>query len=151
MMKKNCKRCGASFEGNSRNRYCSETCSALAVIERRHDRRRVDIKPIVKLMPSRERNLGSAEWTRDKSYDDGFGEKLQSVYSPLSIIAIVRDVAECQSCHCVKPLINGYCEPCITLGANERQVMRPAEIQARSRAGRENSVNSPWRFGIGRR
>lgn len=151
-MIKKCKRCGQQFDASAgRYRYCSDTCSELGTIERvkayrsKHSRGQIGL---VKLTPPRS---GNANWVRAKEYDEGFGEKLQSVYSPLSIIAIVRDVAECQSCHCVKPLINGYCEPCITLGANEKQVMKPKDIQARSNAGRINSANSPWRFGIGKR
>ena len=149
-MIKECKRCKVKFDGGYRQKYCGDTCSEMAVIERRQAKQEPR-QPLVKLMPQRQPKQGSAEWVRAREYDEGYGEKLQSVYSPLAIIAIERNVAECKSCHCFKTLINGYCEPCIVLAANEKQVMKPTEIQARSRAGRENSENSPWRFGIGKR
>lgn len=152
MTTKQCKRCGDSFEtSNHRVKYCGDTCSEMAVVERVQANHSKTGKALVKLMPQRPPKQGNAEWVRAREYDEGYGEKFQSVYSPLAIIAIERNVSECKSCHCVKPLVNGYCEPCIVLGGNEKQVMKPTEIQARSRAGRENSAQSPWRFGIGKR
>jgi len=82
---------------------------------------------------------------RDKAYDEK-AQKVDSVYSPGCSIRLRHRVGKCDGCKRVKPLINDFCPTCRALGANERQVMNPATIAAKSKHGRAGAKNSPWRM-----
>lgn len=84
------------------------------------------------------------EGARDRAYDEK--KKVDSVYSPGCSIRLRHRTGKCDGCKRVKPLINDFCGTCRALGANERQVMNPARIAAKSKHGRAGAKNSPWRM-----
>ena len=142
----NCPKCNQPFKpGRQRRKYCSQSCAELARLSYLQSVK--ESRGLVKLTPARHA-INCAEVDRDKEYDEGFGKQTTSVYEPRSIISVTRDVACCVSCRIVKPLINGYCDACRTLGANEKQVLKPRQIQARAQAARHYLQYSPWRFGL---
>lgn len=58
---------------------------------------------------------------RDISYDGVRVGPAPSVYSSGCVIHLRREVAACRGCRQVRDLINGYCELCRGVGANEAQ------------------------------
>lgn len=68
-----------------------------------------------------------------------------SVYSAQCVIPLVRSFGVCEGCHTKHELINGHCETCRAMGANEQQCLKPSLIKRRSATGRKNSEKSMWR------
>jgi hypothetical protein len=77
----------------------------------------------------------------------GYGptKEQQSVYSSQCSIEIERGTGTCAGCHGDHELVNGYCDTCRTMGANEKQCLNPRLLKRRSATGRENSKDSMWR------
>jgi predicted amidophosphoribosyltransferase len=66
---------------------------------------------------------------RDTGYDTRAQTRRAqaSVYSTCAI-HLVRSHGPCAGCHAVRDNINGYCDTCRALGANEKQVRNPGLI-----------------------
>lgn len=67
---------------------------------------------------------------RDRAYDGTRLGAPESVYAPLSVIKIKREIAACRSCRKVTHILNGYCELCRGNCANEAQCLNPKKIKA---------------------
>jgi hypothetical protein len=83
--------------------------------------------------------------SRPKEYDAYQRGTQASVYSAQCSIPLVRSFDVCTCCQHETELVNGYCDICRSMGANERECLNPRLINRRSATGRKNSKNSMWR------
>lgn len=79
-----------------------------------------------------------AEYGRD------CGRVTTTAYTAGAIITIETSHGTCAGCKREQDLVNGYCDVCRCMGANEQQVENIDTIKRKQQAASRNAKASPW-------
>lgn len=89
--------------------------------------------------------INYTEGSRAKEYDTRITGVGQSVYAPGYVGVFQRTHGACLCCGFERDLVNGYCDVCRVMGANEQHCVHPRLLKCSSAQARDNSSGSMWR------